>query len=237
MIGRARLVVITSTLISVLSLSAGCSTDRSSVPAAPSSTANSQGADNQAGALLRSSSEATKTLATAHVVIVFQGQFSRLGQVSKIDGDAQASPLIANGMVTYQNGEVAPFVLAGDTVSVEVGGVWNAVGATSALIPSAIIDPHQGLPNILNSVKDPQSAGSEIIDGTDTAKVTGTLPAEQATEILPDASGPADFTAWIRKAGDPVLVRMALGFNPGQSLTATFSNWNIPVHVTAAPAT
>ena len=49
-IGRARLVVITSTLISVLSLSAGCSTDRSSVPAAPSSTANSQGADNQAGA-------------------------------------------------------------------------------------------------------------------------------------------------------------------------------------------
>jgi lipoprotein LprG len=178
----------------------------------------------------------TKRLTSAHIAIGLNGTFDRLGQISRIDCDAQVSPLIVNGMVTYQSGEIEPFVLANDTVSVKLGGIWNLVGATSVLIPSAIIDPRNGLPKILESVTDATFAGSEIINGIDTTKVTGTIPTDQARNILPEASAPAEFTAWIRKPGDPVLVRTTASFNPAQSATVTMSNWNLPVQVTLAPA-
>ncbi|WP_165617863.1 LppX_LprAFG lipoprotein [Mycobacterium syngnathidarum] len=210
---------------------AGCSSD----DAAPTPV-TTESADPEAQNLLGAGANATKTLASAHVGIALEGQFDRLGQATAVDGDAQASPLVVNGTVTYQNGETAPLVIANDTVSVKQGGVWNDVGATSALIPPAIIDARQGLPHLLNGAQSAQVAGSESIDGVDTTKVTATIPADEAAGLVPEATGPADLTVWIRKAGDPVLVRALIKLSASQSMTVTLSKWNVPVKVSPALA-
>jgi hypothetical protein len=220
--------------MSVLATAIACSSGEGSAPSS-ASTATST-ADSQAEALVRSSAATTKNLTSSHVLIQLQGKFDRFGQASVVDGDAQTRPLVMNGQVTYTNGEVAPLVIANDMVSVKLSGVWNEVGQVSSLVPPAIIDPSQGLPSILESIEAPQPAGSEVIGGVDTTKVTGTMPADQAQDLLQEASGPADFTVWIRKNGDPVLVRTAIGLSPQQSITITLSNWNVPVQVSATPA-
>lgn len=232
MVRWSRCAVAASVVIASALASAGCSADaHNAAPATPSTAA-----DSAAATLLRSSAAATKKLTSSHVVIDFRGNFDRLGRASRVDADAHVPPLVANGQITYQGGQAGPFVLANDTVSVQAGNVWNEAGTAASLIPPQLIDPSQGLPTILDGVVSPQSGGEEVIDGTATAKVTGTLPAEQAKDIVPEADGPADFTAWIRKAGDPLLVRAQIGLSADKVIAVTLSNWDSPVHVTAVPS-
>lgn len=228
-----RYIAVASVIVASTIPPVACSSDRKSPPPAASTTAT----DPAASSLLRSSAEATKKLTSSHVVIDFKGNFDRLGRASRVDADAQVPPLVANGQITYQGGQIGPFVLANDTVSVQAGNVWNEAGSTASLIPPQLINPSQGLPTILAGVVSPQSAGDEVIDGVATVKMTGILPADKAKDIVPEADGPADFTAWIRKLGDPVLVRTQIGLSSDKVITVTLSNWDVPVHVTSAPST
>lgn len=229
---RPGIAVIAVSVVCLVPGVASCASTNTTAPApAPTSSADPQARD-----LLRASADATKSLTSTHVIIALKGKFDRLGQAAVVDGDAQANPLVVNGTVTYQDGSVAPLIVAGDAVSVKQGGVWNDVGATAALVPPAIIDPRQGLPDLLDSAESPQLAGSETINGVDTNRVTATIPADRAKDLLPEAKGPADLTVWTRKADDPVLVRVLIGLSGDQSIAVTLSNWNVPVNISATPA-
>lgn len=118
-------------------LLAGCTTEAP----APGTETTSVAPDSAAADLVRAAAEATKKLASAHVVVAIHGKFDRLGPVTKADADVQSSPLTANGNVTYDTGVVAPFVLENDRVSVRLMNEWSEVGTVSDFIPSAMIDP------------------------------------------------------------------------------------------------
>lgn len=212
-------------------LTAGCSSGGSRAVVA------TRPADPQAEALVHSCAETTRNLASAHVVIAIKGKFGRLGPISHIEADMQGNPMMVNGRATYADGAMAPFAVADNTISIKMGNEWSEVGATSAFVPPALIDPRQGLRTILDSLTALQSAGTESVDGIPTRKVTGTVPARQLKSILPDASKPAEFTAWIRQGGDPVLVRTNIVVSADQSVTVSLSNWNVPVSLTPAPTT
>lgn len=191
----------------------------------------------EAGAqtLVENSADATRKLTSAHVVITTTGKIQRLGPVTKVDADVQASPLIANGEVTYDNDATAPFVLADGFVSVRQGGRWNEVGATSTFVPPSVIDPSQGLPKLLDGITGVKQDGRQDVDGVATSKVVGKMPADKLKDLLPEADSAADFTAWIGDGADPVLVKAVINISADQSLTVALSNWNAPVQVTKAP--
>lgn len=213
-------------------LLAGCTTEAP----APGTETTSVAPDSAAADLVRAAAEATKKLASAHVVVAIHGKFDRLGPVTKADADVQSSPLTANGNVTYDTGVVAPFVLENDRVSVRLMNEWSEVGTVSDFIPSAMIDPGKGLPTLLqNILPTVQLDGSEKVGDMDTKKVVGSLSADQVSAVVPEAGSPADFTAWIRDGADPVLVRAILTVDPQRSLDVTLSNWNVPVKLTPAP--
>jgi hypothetical protein len=228
---RAAIALTAAVAVSAAAVVVSCSSNNGAPAPLPTTSASPETRN-----ALHSCAEATKSLTSAHVNIVLNGKFDRLGQASAVDGDAQASPLVINGTVKYQNGSTAPLVVANDAVSVKQGGVWNDVGATSTLVPPAVIDPRQGLPDLLDGTESPQLSGTETIDAVDTTRVTATIPADKAKDLLPEANGPADLTVWIRKAAPPVLVRALIGLNAQQSIVVTLSNWNTPVQVSATPA-
>lgn len=192
-------------------------------------------ADTAAEELLRTSAEATKKLTSAHIKVDLKGEFDRVGQASAIEGDAQAQPLVVNGQVTYRSGSVAPLIVADDTVSVEIGGTWNEVGATSVVIPPTVIDLSEGLPTLMESLESPQIVGPATSEGTETTQITGTMPTDTVKGLLPEATGPADVSVWVRGAGTPVLARTVIDFSAEKAITVTVSKWDAPVQVSAAP--
>ncbi|WP_082943085.1 LppX_LprAFG lipoprotein [Mycobacterium sp. 852002-40037_SCH5390672] len=212
-------------------LAGGCSQHAGSAPS-PSASRGDSGAER----LVRSSAEATRKLVSAHVAVVVKGKFDRLGPVTNVDADVQANPLIANGQITYSNGTSAPFGLADGKLSVMQGSEWTEVGSTSAFLPPSVIDPSQGLPLILDSIVGLQMQGTDTVDGIPTQKVSGTVPADRLKKYFPEATGAADFTAWIQDSANPVLVRTAGTLSAQQGLTVTLSKWNVPVSVTAPPS-
>ena len=142
---------------------------------------------------------------------------------------------MVNGQVTYGTGAGAPLIVADDTVSVEIGGVWNEVGATSVVFPRAVIDLSEGLPTITHNIESAKIAGIEVVDGTEATSITGIMPTATVKDLLPKTTGPAYFSMWVRSTGDPVLVRTIIDFSADRAITITVSNWNALVHVTAAP--
>jgi len=91
--------------------------------------------DHAAEDLLRASADVAKNLTSAGIRVDLKGDFDQVGEASAIEGDAQARPLVVNGQETYGTGAGAPLIVADDTFSVEIGGVWNEVGATSVVFP------------------------------------------------------------------------------------------------------
>jgi lipoprotein LprG len=213
-------------------LTAGCSRDTSSQPTVPTTPT-----DNQVETLVHRCAATTSNLPSAHIAVGIKGTFPRLGPIAHIEADVRLKPMMANGQATYDDGTVAPFVLADDMLSVKLGNEWSELGTTSAFLPTGMIDPSRVAQTIMDSVTSLQSAGTETIDGVAARKVTGVVPARRLQDIIPDATKPADFTVWIRESGDPVLMRTTINASAEQSLTVSLSKWNAPVSLTPAPTT
>jgi lipoprotein LprG len=224
----AKLAVIAYIAVTAAVLTAGCSTGARR-------SGEDSSADSQAEALVHSCAETTRKLVSAHLVIDVKGKFGHVGPVAHVDADVQTNPVMANGQAIYQNGTATPFVLADNVVSVKLGSEWSELGETSTFIPPNIIDPSQGMRTILDSITSLRLAGTETINGVETRKVTGIVPAARLKQILPDATNRADFTAWIQASGGAALVRTAINASAQQSLTVTLSNWNMPVSLTRVP--
>ena len=219
-------VVVTATI----ALCTGCSPNPSATP-----NSTSPSVDSEAENTVRASADAMRKLSSAHALVLITGKFDRLGPINKVEADVQAVPLMANGLVTYDNGTVAPFVFQSGAVSVRLMNEWSYVGSSADFIPSAMIDPGKGLTTLLEHISAVQSEGNENIANIATKKVAGVISVDQVKAVLPDASAPAGFTAWIRNGADPVLVRAVMAISPQQSFNITLSKWNEPVALTPAP--
>ena len=184
-------------------------------------------------ALLRQSADATKKLASAHLVLRTTGQIDALALISSGDLDVRTIPLAAKGSVTY-NGQVnVPLYMANDTVSVKLFDEWTKIGTIEELIAPGLLDPSRGIVAIAEGVTDPVAHGTEQINDVTTTKVTGTLPPDAARIMLPDTDEAHNVTVWIREDGDHEIVQSLVDVGPGQSIQSTLSNWNGAVDVAA----
>jgi lipoprotein LprG len=183
--------------------------------------------------MLRQAAAATQKLTSAHLVLRTTGQIDALALISGGDLDVRTNPLAARGTVTYDGQVNVPFLLANDSVSVKLFDEWTRIGSVDELIPPGLLDPSRGMPAIADRVTNPQSRGTELIDGVRVLKVTGTVPADAARIMLPDTDKSHDVTAWIRDDGSHEIVRTLVGVGPGQTIETTLSNWNGAVDVAA----
>lgn len=220
-------VVLTATAL-MAGCSKGSSTSSEPLPEAPG--------------LLQQSSQTTKGLKSAHLDIEVSGKIEGL-PVKKLTGDltnVPATAVSANSTITMGGSDVDVNLVVFDNVLYVAltPNNWLDMGPAADIYdPSTILNPDNGLANLLANFTDPKSDSAENINGVDTVKVTGNVTAEAVNKLLPDlkATGPIPGTAWIEKDGDHNLVQTQIDPTSGTSIKMTLSDWNKPVTVTKPP--
>jgi lipoprotein LprG len=195
-----------------------------------------------AATLLKQSSQITKSVKSAHLVVSVSGKIKGL-PVKTLTGDLTTSPATAakgDARITVSGSDVdAPFVVDNGTLYAALtAGKWDNFGpAANIYDPSLILNPATGLADLLATVTNPKSDSRETINGQDTIKVTGTAPVDVVNGLVPQmkATQPLPATVWIQESGDHQLVQAQLDQSAGNSIKMTLSNWNAPVQVTQPP--
>lgn len=212
----------------------GTPSNGSDTPAASASAAD-------ASALLSSAAEASKKVTSTHFTVAVAGKVPNL-PVTKVDGDLQVKPVTqatgtatidiggtSEGRFTYVDGKMYAAILGDKYVDYGDGASIYDV--------SALFDEKRGIPNILTKVTGAKAAGTETIDGQETTKITGTVPATEIAAISgsrvdPDKSVPVPTTLWVQNSEDKQLVRIEVKPSPEGTITLTFSKWGEKVTVT-----
>ncbi len=179
---------------------------------------------------VRQSVDATKALTSAHLSVRTNGQVDSMLGITNADVDVRANPLAAKGSCTYNGQADVPFRIKDDTISVKLFDDWTNLGSVSDLSATRLLDPANGVAKLLNGVNNLQSQGTEVIDGVNTNKISGTLPAETVKIIDPGARQSRPATVWIAQDGSHRLVRASVDLGSG-SVQVTLSKWNEPVNL------
>ncbi len=236
---RPALVAATTALAFTVALT-GCSDKGTSSPAtdAPATAAAS---DADAPALLRSAADTSKKVTSTHFTVDVAGKVPNL-PLSKVDGDLQVKPVTqAQGTATVDIGgksEGKFTYIDGTMYAALMGDKYVDYGDGASIYDvSALFDEKKGIPNILTKVSGAKAVGTETIDGQETTKITGTVPATEVAAISgsrvdPDKSVPVPTTLWVQKSGDQQLVRIRIKPSGDGSVTVTFSDWGRAVSVT-----
>ena len=212
----------------ITALLAGCS----------SSNSASNAPLPDAATLLKQSSDTTKNLKSAHLVLQVTGSIPNL-PVHSLTGDLTNAPAVAakgNANITAFGQTInADFVVAnGNLYAALTPNKWTNFGSAADIYdPSVILDPDKGLANVLANFADPKSDGRETIDGIQTVRVKGTVNGPVIGAIVPEVNNAVPATAWIREDGDHDLVKASVQTTPGNTIDMTLSNWNQPVTVSA----
>jgi lipoprotein LprG len=215
-------------------LAAGCS-NNSSPPA-------SGGQD--AGALLRDSSAATKNIKSAHFTLKVNGSINGLsvhsaqGDLTKEGGPSGAAKGTVN-MELLGNLFEGEFVLVDDTIYIKgpTGGYQQLPASLIANLydPSAILNPDKGISKVLANVQNPRVDGTETVDGQATTKVSGRAAKDVVSSIVPGVASDVDITFWLRQDNkQPVKAEAKLPGSDGKtaSVEVTLSNVDKPVTIT-----
>lgn len=187
-------------------------------------------ADSPLMAEIRQSVDATKPLSSAHLSVRTNGQVDSMLGITNADVDVRANPLTAKGSCTYNGQADVPFRIKNDTISVKLFDDWTNLGSVSDLSATRLLDPANGVAKLLSGVNNLQSQGTEVIDGVNTNKITGTLPTDTVKIIDPGARQSRPATVWIAQDGSHRLVRASVDLGSG-SVQVTLSKWNEPVNV------
>lgn len=206
---------------------AGCS---SSKPAEPLP---------DAAGLLQQSIATTKALKSAHLDITVNGKIDGL-PVKKLSGDLTNVPSVAvQGNSTISMGgsdvDIQLVVLDGTLYAALTPNNWLDMGPAADIYdPSVILNPDNGLANMLNSFSDPKSEASESVNGVQTIRVGGKVSADAVNKLIPQlkATGPVPATAWIQKDDPHQLVQAKIDQSDANSVQLTLSDWDKPVTVT-----
>lgn len=186
--------------------------------------------DSPQMAEIRQSVDATKALTSAHLSVRTNGQVDSMLGITNADVDVRANPLTAKGSCTYNGQADVPFRIKDDAISVKLFDDWTNLGSVSDLSATRLLDPANGVAKMLSGVTNLQAQGSEVIDGVNTDKITGTLPADTVKIIDPGARQSRPATVWIAQDGSHRLVRASVDLGSG-SVQVTLSKWNEPVNV------
>lgn len=218
-------------LFAAAALVAGCSSSSSEKSNAPLP---------DAAQLLQESSASTKAQQSVHLLLTVQGTIQGL-PVEKLDGDLTNTPEVAaqgtaDLLFAGQKLADAKFVVAGGDLyaALTPGDPLSNYGPAANIYDiSAILNPDNGLANVLANFSDPKADGRESINGTEAVRVTGTVSADAVNKIAPQlkAEGPVPGTAWITE-DNHTLLQAKLEPTPGNSVTMTLTDWGKQVTVT-----
>ncbi|CAN1544229.1 LppX/LprAFG lipoprotein family [Mycobacteriaceae bacterium] len=192
-----------------------------------------------AAGLLTQSIASTKKLQSAHLEIVVNGTIDGL-MVKSLSGDLTNVPAVAiKGNSTISMGgsavDIELVVLDGTLYAALTPNSWLDMGPAAEIYdPSVILNPDEGLANMLTNLTDATAAGFETIGGVPTVKITGKIGADAVNKLIPPlkASAPLPSTVWIEKDAPNQLVQAQVDQSEGNNVQLTLSEWDKPVTVT-----
>ncbi|MCA0158050.1 LppX_LprAFG lipoprotein [Tsukamurella sp. M9C] len=217
----------------------GCS-DKGTSTSGSETTAGANASTTDAPALLSSAAASAKKVTSAHFTVAVGGKVQGL-PVSKVDGDLQVKPSTqaqGTAMIQPGNAEGKFTFIDGRMYASLYGDKYADYGDGASIYDvSALFDESKGIPNILSKVTGAKVAGTETIDGQETTKITGTVPATEIATITgsrvdPAKSVPVPTTLWVQSSGDKQLVRIEVKPSTEGTITLTFSKWGEKVSVT-----
>jgi lipoprotein LprG len=226
---RRRLFAFLAALSIAAALIAGCS-----------SGAKQSGAPlPDAGTLVKQSTDVTKNLKSAHLVLSVIGKIPGL-PIKTLTGDLTTAPATAatgNVQLTLGGSDVdANFVvLDGELYATLTPNKWSDFGKAADIYDvSAILNPDTGVANLLANFNDAKAEGRDTINGQSTIRISGNVPADAVTKLGSSlsAGNSTPSTVWIQETGDHQLVQAKLDKSSSNSVQMTLSNWNQPVQVT-----
>jgi lipoprotein LprG len=233
---RHRLLAVLASLTLATALIAGCSF----------SSSKSGGPLPDGTTLVKQSTDATKNLKSAHLVLTVTGKIPGL-PVKNLTGDLTTSPSTAaqgNAQITYLGQDIsADFVVVGGDLYTNAlnpaDKTMTDVGPASQVYdPSAILNPDTGVPNVLANFTDAKAEGRDQINGQTTVRISGNVSADAVNKIASPfkATQPVPATVWIVESGDHQLAQVNLQHSQGNNVQMTLSNWNQPVQITKPAA-
>ena len=192
-----------------------------------------------AAGLLTQSIASTKKLQSAHLEIVVNGKIDGL-MVKSLSGDLTNVPAVAvKGSSTISMGgsavDIELVVLDGTLYAALTPNSWLDMGPAAEIYdPSVILNPDEGLANMLTNLTDATAAGFETIGGVPTVKITGKIGADAVNKLIPPlkASAPLPSTVWIEQNAPNQLVQAQVDQSEGNNVQLTLSEWDKPVTVT-----
>ena len=192
-----------------------------------------------AAGLLTQSIASTKKLQSAHLEIVVNDKIDGL-MVKSLSGDLTNVPAVAvKGNSTISMGgsavDIELVVLDGTLYAALTPNSWLDMGPAAEIYdPSVILNPDEGLANMLTNLTDATAAGFETIGGVPTVKITGKIGADAVNKLIPplNASAPLPSTVWIEQNAPNQLVQAQVDQSEGNNVQLTLSEWDKPVTVT-----
>jgi len=192
-----------------------------------------------AAGLLTQSIASTKKLQSAHLEIVVNGKIDGL-MVKSLSGDLTNVPAVAvKGNSTISMGgsavDIELVVLDGTLYAALTPNSWLDMGPAAEIYDlSVILNPDEGLANMLTNLTDATAAGFETIGGVPTVKITGKIGADAVNKLIPplNASAPLPSTVWIEQNAPNQLVQAQVDQSEGNNVQLTLSEWDKPVTVT-----
>ena len=226
---RRRLFTVLAALSIATALIAGCSSGskQSGAPLPDATT------------LVKQSTDVTKNLKSAHLVLSVIGKVPGL-PIKTLTGDLTNSPATAasgNVQLTLGGSEVdANFVVVdGELYATLTPNKWSDFGKAADIYDvSAILNPDTGVANLLANFTDAKAEGRDTINGENTIRISGNVPADAVNKIASqlNATKATPTTVWIQETGDHQLAQVKMDKSSGNSVQMTLSNWNQPVQVT-----
>ena len=226
---RRRLFTVLAALSIATALIAGCSSG-SKPSGAPLPDATT---------LVKQSADVTKNLKSAHLVLSVIGKVPGL-PIKTLTGDLTNSPATAasgNVQLTLGGSEVdANFVVVdGELYATLTPNKWSDFGKAADIYDvSAILNPDTGVANLLANFADAKAEGRDTINGENTIRISGNVPADAVNKIASqlNATKATPTTVWIEETGNHQLAQVKMDKSSGNSVQMTLSNWNQPVQVT-----
>ena len=225
---RRRLLVVLAAVSIAATLISGCSkgSTQSGAPLPDATT------------LVKQSADVTKNLKSAHLVLSVIGKIPGL-PIKTLTGDLTTTPATAASgdvQLTMGGSEIdANFVvLDGELYATLTPNKWSDFGKAADIYDvSTILNPDTGVANVLANLNNPKAEGRETINGQNTIRISGTVPADAVNKIASQlsAGNSTPATVWIQESGDHQLVQSKLDKSSGNSVQMTLSNWNQPVQV------
>ncbi|ACC42559.1 LppX_LprAFG lipoprotein [Mycobacterium marinum] len=238
-----RSVVATAVTLAVVLAIGGCSSNGGSGGPGTATGTTVTTSSAEAATILKQAAEAMRKVTGMHVNLTVDGDVPNL-RVTKLEGDISNSPqTVATGSATMLVGnkqEDAKFVYVDGHLYSDLGqpGTYTDFGDGASIYNvSVLLDPNQGLANLLANLKEASVTGSEQVDGVATTKITGNSAADDIATLAGSRLTSADVTTvpttvWIATDGSSHLVQIKILPTPATSVTLTMSDWGKQVTAT-----